>query len=225
MATTFAGGRLDWQLSEASAYVNLAYAEVASRIGHRSKESVQVSSTTSGGYRVAVPSDYDSLLAFTLYVPSTATITFDSVGVPRTWTTIPLQQVDVRSGDAAAGSPPPLDAFSATALPGVPDRYVPYANWLELVPSPNSAYSYALRYMAKNPTLVNSTDTPVLDERWHPAILYKSVELLEASRNNPEGEAIARNRYLNYVQGTPTDAALKQQDRTGMSARYARKLD
>ena len=60
MATNFAGGRLDWALSEVSLYANAAYAEVATRINpHRTKEALAVSSTTSGGNRIALPADYD----------------------------------------------------------------------------------------------------------------------------------------------------------------------
>ena len=69
--------------------------------------------------------------------------------------------------------------------------------------------------MTKVPTLVASTDTLQLDERWHVAVLYKTIELLEAARNNSEAEALARNRYLNYVSSTPNDFALRQKERTG----------
>ena len=49
----------------------------------------------------------------------------------------------------------------------------------------------------------------------HP-ISSASNELLEASRNNPEGEALARNRYANYIGQLETDKALMQHDRASM---------
>ncbi len=202
MATTYAGGRLDFTFSEASFHANMAYSEVATRINaHRPKEALAISSTTSGGNRIALPSDFDYAIAMTLYVGSGSTAT--STGT----TVVPMRMRDSRYIDSQAIS----GADQGTgSVAGIPESYVPYSSWLELWPSPNSAYSLQMRYMSKAPTLVNSTDTPVLDERWHAAILYKTVELLEASRNNVEGEALARNRYLSYVASTPNDYALKQ---------------
>src|SRR2546429_5646839 len=207
LATNFAGGRLDYALSEASLYANLAYSEVATRINaHRPLEGLAVSSTTSGGNRIAMPTDFDYSIAFTLYVPSFSTAT--STG---TWV-IPLRLRDYRWIDAQSITG---DNSVAQSTAGIPEAYVVAASWLELWPSPNSAYSLQLRYMTKVPTLINSTDTLLLDERWHVAVLYKTVELLEAARNNSEHEALARNRYLSYVASTPNDFALRQRERTG----------
>jgi len=210
-ATTMSGGRLDWALSEASFWANLAYSEVATRINpHRPMEGLAISSTTSGGNRIATPTDFDYPLAFTLYIPSWSTATSSG-----TWV-VPLRLRDYRWIDA---QPINGDNSATNTTAGIPEAYVVAASWLELWPSPNSAYSLQLRYMTKVPTLVQSTDTPVLDERWHAAILYKTVELLEASRNNVEGESLARNRYLSYVGSCPTDTALRQRDRTGLVMR------
>lgn len=206
-ATTFAGGRADWQPSEASIYVNLAYSEVRSRTGiyHTPAEAIAVSSTTSGENRIAFPPDFDYPLALTLFVGSGSTAsTSNSTAV------VPLKPKDARWFD------------SQTLAIGEPEYYTYYGTQIELYPSPNSAYSLQLRYRTQAPTMVASTDTPDLDERWHAAILYKTVELLEASRNNVEGEAMARNRYLNYVTSTLNDQAAKQRDRSGMHLRFGR---
>src|SRR3990167_9506584 len=199
-ATTFAGGRNDWALSEASLYVNLAMFEVASRIQHQPLEALAYSSTTSGGNRIAVPADFDHVIALTIQAGSSSTATSSHAT-----TLYPMKQADARWIDT-----------QALAI-GIPESYVPYATWIEVYPSPDSAYTMQLRYRTKIATLVDSTSTPTLDERWHAAVLYKAVELLEASRNNVEGEALARNRYLSYMAGTPTDRALNQRDRTGMT--------
>lgn len=210
-ATRFAGGRSDWDLSETSMYVNMAYSELYNRVGHIPLEAVAVSSTTSGEARYALPTDWNYGLALTLYQGSTSTAT---TGTSNSTTVIRLRQQDANWIDAQTLSPP-----------GVPEAYVQYAGWFELWPSPNSSYSMQLRYATKPQTLVQSTDTLSLDERWQSAVLYKTVELLEASRNNVEGEAIARNRYLNFAAVTQTDKSLQQRDRNGMTLRFGKKRD
>ena len=211
-ATTMAGGRLDWTLSEASFWCNLAYHEVASRINaHRPQEGLALSSTTSGGNRIAMPSDFDYSMAMTLYVPSGSTRSSTGTMV------VPLRLRDYRWIDS---QPINGDNSAVNSVSGIPEAYVVAASWFELWPSPNSAYSLQLRYMTKTPTLINSTDTLILDDRWHTAVLYKAVELLEGSRNNTEGETQARIRYLTYVSSTPNDFALRQRERTGMVLRF-----
>lgn len=208
-ATEMAGGRSDWQFSDATFWVNIAYQEIASKpwIGHMPKEAIAVSSTTSGEATIALPTDMDFPIALTAFIPSNSTATSAVTSV------VQLQQMDAQW----------LDGQDISS--GEPEKYVVYGTAIELFPSPNSAYSLQLRYSTKVPTMVNSSDTPVLDERWHPAILYRTVALLEASRNNVEGEAIAQNRYLNYVASTPTDLQMKQRDKASMVLRYTRNKD
>lgn len=206
-ATTFSGGRNDWSLSEASLYANFAYSDLYNKIGHTPLQALAISSTTSGENRYQLPTDYGYGIALTLYQGSNATTSNST-------TVIRLKQRDPGWMDAQTLSPS-----------GVPEAYEQYATWYQLWPSPNSAYSLQLRYQVKPATLVYSTDTPVLDERWHAGIVYKTVELLEASRNNVEGEAMARNRYLNFMASIPTDQSLRQRDRSGMAVRYAKKLN
>lgn len=210
-ATELALGRGDWTLSDATFWLNQAYSEMVAVVGHTPLEALAVSSTTSGEQRYALPLDFGSAIALTLYQGSTSTDTNS-----HTTTVIPLRQHDARWIDA--------QELTNTVSPGIPSDYVPYATWLELYPSPNSAYSLQLRYNAKPSTLVNSQDTPALDERWQTGLIHKTTELLEASRGNVEGEAMARNRYLSFMNTLPSDKALKQRDRTGMGMKYARKL-
>lgn len=214
-ATRLAGGRADWDASEASFWVNNAYFEVASQIGMQPLEALAVSSTTSGENKIAFPPDFHRTIALTCYVGSSST---DSTS--NNTTTFALIQRDSRFLDSQN-----LNGTGDAVTAGIPEYYQPFSTWFELFPSPNSAYSLQLRYFAKPQTLVNSTDTPTLDERWHSGVLYRSVALLEASRNNLEGEAIAQNRYLSFMGSMPTDKALKQLDRTGMTMAYKRKHD
>lgn len=214
-ATTWAGGRADYTLSEASLYVNMAIGEISSRVGMQPLEALAVSSTTSGENKVAFPPDYDQTIALTCYVGSSSTASLSN-----NTTTYALIQRDSRFLDSQN-----LNGTGDGVVAGIPNYYQQYSTWFELFPSPNSAYSLQLRYFAKPQTLVNSTDTPTLDERWQAAVLYRTVALLEASRNNMEGEAVAQNRYLSYVASQPTDRALKQLDRTGMTMAFKRRHD
>lgn len=197
-----AGGRMDWTASEASFWVDLAYKEVATRIDFKvGGEALGYSSTTSGENRIALPSDFVAVLSLSNLS------TQGAVGGRH------LRQETAMWMD------------SQTTQLGEPEAYAVYSTWLELWPSPDSRYSLVLRYQNKNPTMVNSSDTPTLDERWHAAVLYRTVALLEASRGNAEGEAVAQNRYLNYMASTPTDLALQQKARTGMRLRFQKKED
>lgn len=206
-ATTLAGGRQDWVLSEASAWANFALEQVSAAAGaaHAPREALAVSSTTSGGNRVQLPPDFAYPLALTLYQGSTSTGTLSNG----------TQSIPLRQRDAAY-----LDAQPEQFNGAVPAYYLLYNSWIELFPSPNSAYSLALRYIALQPTLVDSTATPNLTMRWHQAWIYKTAELLEASRNNVEGEAANRQRYLNYVSTLETDRGERQHDRRSMSLRF-----
>lgn len=201
-ATTFSGGRNDVQLSEASLYANMAYSEVRTRAGlkHTPVEALAVSSTTTGENRIAVPPDFDFATSLTLYIGSSSTIS-----TSHTTAVIQLTPKSVAWIDEQ-----PLAS-------GEPLYYAPYGTSIEFYPSPNSAYSAVLRYNAQTATLVDSTDTPNLDERWHTAIAHKTAEIVAASRGDTDNEALARNRYLNYVTGTRTDASDKQQDKRGMT--------
>ena len=211
-ATKLAGGRGDITLSEATLYLDMAYSEMVSVVGHTPLEALALSSTTSGEQRYALPGDFGSTIALTLYAGSSSTNTSSHAT-----SVIPLRQQDPRWMDA--------QTLTNTVTPGIPSDYIQYATWLELYPSPNSAYSLQLRYNAKPSTLVNSGQTPALDERWQAGLIYKTAELMQAARGDWEGEALSRNRYISFMQSQPTDRALKQRDRTNIGMRYARKLE
>ena len=205
-ATTLAGGRNDWTVSEASFWANLALEEIeeVAGINHVPLEAIAVSSTTSGGNRIALPSDFNFPLSFTLYQGSSATTGSKST------TIIELIQRDTEY----------LDKHSDQFNSGVPSYYAWTATWLELFPSPDSAYSLQLRYTAKQASLISSTETPSLAPKWHQAWLLKTAEKLCASRSDGEGEGYARNRYLNYITVLRTDQGDRQQDVRSMSMRF-----
>lgn len=206
LASNLAGGRGDWSPSEASMLANLALERVVFMAGthHKPREGLAISSSTSGGNRIALPTDFDTPLAFTLYQGSTSTDT-----TSRTTNSVPLIQRDSAFLDAQE------DQFSG----GIPRYYNWYATWLELFPSPNSAYSLQLRYRTKQPVLSLSTSTPALDAVWGQAWVYATAEQFAAARADTTNEVLNRNRFQNYVTMIETDKAKSQMDRRSMTMR------
>lgn len=201
MATRFAG-RSDFSTSEVSLYANLAITEITTRVYHKSKEFTAYSNITGTGNErtVDVPVDFDGAVSMVFYSTSTT-----SAGVNQQDDKFELIQVD------AAG----MDSRSSTS--GTPERYCVYADFIELDPIPDSRGSLVMRYLAKQPTLVVSTDTPFLDERWHRAWVDKTEELVHRSRGNHQAAADAERRYINYMTSTPIDRDLAQRAKTGLN--------
>ena len=205
-ASRLAGGRSDWALSEATRLANVAleYVQSASGMAHKPREALAISSSTSGGNRIALPTDFDYPIAFTLYQGSTSTAT-----TSRTTTAVPLIQRDGAFVDAQD------DQFSG----GIPEYYVWYSTWLELFPSPNSAYSLQLRYGATQAVLSLSTQTATLGSKWNQPWVYKTAELMAAARGDASNEALNQMRYANFVKTIDTDRALAQKDRRSQTMR------
>jgi hypothetical protein len=199
IATALVQGRTDISASEVSFYANLAAGEVATRVMHRPLEGLAYSSTTSGENRVSLPTDFDFPISLSI----------SSVGYGSA-----TQQLQARDT-------PWLDS-TGTRL-GQPTEYYVYGEWLELAPSPNSAYSLTFRYGKRMPTMLASTDTPALAERFHPAIAYKTAEMIALARNDLENAAVARNVYLTYLDSTPSDLAYRQRSKEGMAVSLQKK--
>ena len=196
-ATTIAGGRLDWVLSEASFYANQAIGYVARAAGveHRSLESSYATSIGSGVSRMLLPADYNVPLAF-------------SIGSRLTTNVIRWRTLGKRDAGWA-------DVFAGNLDGGIPEAYVEYGNYFELVPSPNSTYSLTLRYRRQPESLVTSTATLSLEEQWHWAVVLKTAELLAMSRSDFEMEQLSRNRYIDYMMTLLPDQQKKLMDQRG----------
>lgn len=201
LATTFAG-RSDFSSSEVSRLANLALTEVSNRLAHKPKEAFALSNVTGSGdeRRIAVPADYDGVVALKFYSTSTD---------PDTGVNVLGDEVDLTMVDTSL-----LDSFSSTS--GQPTRYTVFAENIELDPIPDSRGSLVLRYAAKQATLVLSTQTPDLDERWHMGWVNKTEELVHRARSNSLGAAEAERRYVNYMTSTPNDRSMDQMARKGM---------
>lgn len=191
-ATTRAGRRDDILKSDVSFWVNASYQEVAQLTEYALQERIAVSSTTSGEYRVDLPTDFHALLNLSIW-------TTDS-GSGRTLTQVRPSYID-ESGFYPVGEP---------------QRYAVYADWLELHPSPDSGYSLQMRYLSMTTDLVEESDVPSLDTAWRKAVLYLSEAEMWAMSDNPAQEAIARQRYYNYVNSLENLHAKRQKDRDGL---------
>lgn len=198
-ATTFAGGRLDWDVSDASFYVNQGVAYIARNVAvvHKSLESSYATTIASGVSRMRLPTDYDDTIAFSIGSSVAASGSTQ-------WST--LGKKDIGWADTMAGR---LDT-------GRPVGYVEYGEtFFDIVPSPNSSYSLVLRYHTLPSELTTSTATLPLNERWHWPAVLKAAELLSASRADMEGEQTNRNRYIDYMSTVLPDQDKKWMDQRG----------
>lgn len=185
-ATQALGNRSDIALSDASFYANEAARQVWDFLPHNLKESIAVSSTTSGGNRITLPTDFEEMLDLSNL----------SMTPPRLlWpTNLPL-----------------ADSWSTTL--GVPERYVEYNNWLELVPSPDSSYSIQLRYRKQCSTMTALTSQPSIATRFRYPIMLKTKELLARHvifDSSKAGEAAGE--FLSYMNALPSDKALRMRE-------------
>lgn len=185
-ATRAVGRRADLDLSEVSFWINEAYNFVAERAPHNEQERIAVSSTTSGENRVDLPGDFNELRTLSFLT---------DVGSRRT-----LKQTNTEFVDA--------EGFDDV---GKPDRFVLYDNWLELHPSPDSAYSLQIRYKSFNTDLKAESDVPSVSTPWRRAIYDKTKELLYSEvLNDPASAAAQRNEFLNTVTSLDDDEAKRQ---------------
>lgn len=200
LATTFAA-RSDFSASEVSRLANLALTEVTNRVYHKAKEFTATSNLTGGGNErtVDLPNDYDGVIGVGFYSTSTTTLGVNTMGSRVELTMVMTTQID-----------------SASSETGTPARYAVYSDFLELDPIPNSRGSLVMRYLARQQALVVSTETPFLDERWHPGWLNKTEEYVHRARSNHAGAADAERRYVNFMISTPNDRQMDQMARKGL---------
>lgn len=185
-ATQALGNRGDITLSDASFWANESSRQVWDFLPHNLKESIAVSSTTSGGNRITLPTDYEEMLDLSNL----------SMTPPRMlWpTNLPL-----------------ADSWM-TSL-GVPERYVEFNNWLELIPSPDSSYSIQLRYRKQCSTMTTLTSQPSIATRFRYPIMLKTKELLARHVIFDDAKAsAAAGEFLSYMNALPSDKALRMRE-------------
>lgn len=193
-ATAAIGRRDDISLSDASRLANDAYFEVAYALGPEELEKVAYSSTTSSKYRVELPNDfYAPISAKIIYRPSWST----SSSVMSSYNTLHITSYEALDGR----NPEPG---------GVPEEIAFYNSWMELYPSPNSGYSFHLRYHAHPSDMTNLTDIPSVSTPWRKAIELKTREYLADFVGDGAASQNAQAQYLRYVTTLKTPTGLRQ---------------
>jgi hypothetical protein len=198
-ATAGLGNRSDIALSDASFWANEAQREVWDDVPHDAQEVIAVSSTTSGEDKITLPTDFQELLHLSNLSATPAAS---------------LQQINLENAESWA-----------TDL-GTPTHYLLYDSWLELRPSPNSAYSIQLRYRTQLSDMTTLTSVPSVATRFRRAVMIKTKELLaEHVISAPERAVAARAEYVAYMSKTASDRALKQRENRFFSMSIPRARD
>ena len=180
----------DVQMSRVSFYVNQAQRDVANRVQQLEYERLAVSSTSSGDDKLFLPADCERVLNL-------------SYGTGGAYRLIPQQNVW------------DIDRKSEGSQTGLPAFYASYASWLELYPSPNSAYSLTLRYVARLSDMTSLHVIPSVDTRYHQAILFKTVSLLAMRKQDMALASQMDSLYERELVQQPSVAAQRQLNRAG----------
>ena len=199
-ATAALGNRLDISLSDGSFWANVGQETVWDLLPHDLQEKLAVSSTTSGENRITLPSDFQELLNIRLSSGSN----HNDV----------LQQINLDTIDSNMPEGGVLGSFSVSTALGVPTHYLPYADFIELRPSPDSAYSVQMRYRGQLATLVATTDRLSVTTRFGEAVFLKTTQLLADNvvRDFNSGAAFG-DRFVRFMFAMPNDRALRMRER------------
>lgn len=198
IATADVGRRADLPASVVSIRANIAYFEVAGSGEWALTERIAVSSTTSGENRIDLPSDCGEVLNLSMkWSWSTASSAVSS--------TKTLGRMNASQADAAGYYPV-----------GEPQGYVPFNAWLELWPSPDSAYSLQMRYRSMVTDMMNVNDVPSVATPARYGIVLKTQELLHRYLGNAAGASAAEQSYLNYMTRIKSDEYRRQMSESPM---------
>lgn len=197
-ATAAIGRRGDIGLSDASRLANDAYFEVFYASNPEEGEKIAVSSTTSGENKIELPTDFwEPISASIIYRPSWST----SSSVNSSYVTLGRASISAMDGR----NPEPG---------GQPEEVAFFNSWLELYPSPNSGYSFQLRYRGHPTDLLSTASVPSLSTPWRKAVELKTREYLANFVGAYDLEAKASVDYLRYVSTLKTAEATRQRMET-----------
>ena len=187
--TAMLGNRADITASRVSLYANRALEFIWNAVEHDKAEAIAVSSTTSGENRITLPTDIQELTA----------ISNQSAVPPQLLLPWNVNDID-----------------SSYTYTGTPTNYVLFSDYMELWPTPNSAFSIQLRYKARPATLSSTTGVSSLATKYDMAHLYKTAELCADSLKDWESASVMRSRFLSEVASIPSDLAMRQRAKEGM---------
>lgn len=183
-ATYGAGRRADFDASRVSFWANEAGMEVAQAYPTALSEKTAFLSFASGTAVASLPTDFDSPILFS----------WMSGGSGTTLTRV---------------SPGVVDSMGTAG--GIPTHFCFFGSSIEVRPIPNSAMTVHVRYRRQWEDMTSTSSTPSLSTPWRRAIVDKLEAKLHAKVGNAQGEALAMQRYLSYVQSLPSDDARRQQ--------------
>lgn len=182
------GNRGDLAQSDVSFWVNEAYEEVSQQLCFENEsEAVAISSTTVNEDKIALPTDFRELV-------SVSNLSYNNVLLD------PLNVDQLMKFDSDTS--------------GIPRYYAQYADWLELRPLPDSAYSLELRYRKVRSDMTATTAQPTsVATRFRRGIMLKAKELMaQHVLSNPEKAVIAHNEYISFMHSLPTDTGLRMRN-------------
>jgi hypothetical protein len=190
--TTDCGRRGEIEQSVVSQRVNIAYMMVASATEPAMQERIAISSTTSGENRIDLPTDFGEMVNLSMkwsWSTSSSAVSSNTT----------LNRISLSDYDAQG------------ALPvGEPRSYAFYSNWLELYPSPDSAYSLQIRYRSMVTDLVATTDVPSIATPYRWAVVQKAKQLVFDYLGDHNASAMMEQQYLNYMSQTKSDEYRRQ---------------
>jgi len=192
-ATANAGRRADLAVSTVSRLANEAYFEVYYASEPQEAESIAVSSTTTGENKIELPTDFHEPISAALIWRSGSTADSNHSSY------MTLRLVDVEQMDGRNPQPS-----------GTPKDIAFFNSWAELHPSPNSAFSFQLRYRASPSDLTGLTAIPSLSTPWRMAVVKKTEENIFRFLNDETGSQNAQIRYLDFVGRLKSDEAKRQ---------------
>ena len=186
-ATAALGSRLDLSASVVSLHVNIAQQEVAAMLPHTELMTSATLVLGAGSSATVLPTDFNSSLPYEVSRPNS----YDSFGY-RSLTRVPIREVD--------------NASEGTAT-GVANRYAVSANSILFYPTTTSQDTFTLRYVSLPVDMTSTGSMPSLHTRYHPAILYKTIENLCDRVVDNSRAAYYRNKFLSVMGATPAPGA------------------
>jgi hypothetical protein len=171
--------------------VNQAYFDVYYACDPAGGEQIVPSSTTSGENKIELPTDFHAPLSLALIYQTSGSPTSSDHS---SYKTLNLRDVDWMD----ARNPQPS---------GIPTDVAFYNSWLELWPSPNSAFSLQLRYRSGPSDMTALTAVPSVDTEWRNAIVIRTEELLYHYLQDDTRASAANIRYLQQMALTETKQA------------------
>ena len=189
-ATRRTGRRADISFSDVSFWVNVAYHDVIEASPHHALlECLAVSSSTSGENRIDLPPDFRDMINISWLT-----------GSHRTFRRVSESEVD-------------REGFLPVAKS---DKFVLFRDWIELHPSPDSAYSLQLRYHSWGTDMLALTDVPSVSTPWRKGILRRAEQYLHEYLGNDEKALNAEFKYQQFISQIDNDLARRQQDQSRM---------